>query len=285
MSGQTARSSATNVRPDLAPRVVRSRSPLAITVPAAVGVAFLALPLVMLAARAPWTRLPELWGSEMAREAARLSVVTATCSALLCVVLGVPIAWVLTRSRTRLRSVIRALVILPLVLPPVVGGAALLLSFGRTSAVGSWLFDWFGVQLPFSTAGVVMAETFVALPFLVITVEGALLARRPDYEEAAAGLGASRLTVIRRVTLPLVGPAIAAGFILSWARALGEFGATITFAGNFPGTTQTLPLAVYTALESDKEAAFALSALLLLICLAVLALLHRYFIRGLHDEG
>ncbi len=265
------------------PRRVAARSPWAVTVPAVVGVLFLGLPLVMLAARAPWSRLPELWGSEVAREAARLSIVTATCSALLCVGLGVPVAWVLARSRTRLRSVIRALVILPLVLPPVVGGAALLLSFGRTSFIGQWLFEWFGVQLPFSTAGVVMAETFVALPFLVITVEGALLTRRPDYEEVAAGLGASRLTVVRRVTLPLVAPAIAAGFILSWARALGEFGATITFAGNFPGTTQTLPLAVYTALESDRELAFALSALLLLICLLVLVLLHRYFVRGLRD--
>jgi molybdate transport system permease protein len=187
------------------------------------------------------------------------------------VILGVPLAWVLARSQARGISALRALVTLPLVLPPVVGGVALLLAFGRQGILGRLLDQWTGITLPFTTAGVIIAETFVAMPFLVITVEGAFRAADRGYEEAAATLGASRLAVFRTVTLPLIAPSMLAGAVLCWARALGEFGATITFAGNFPGRTQTMPLAVYVALESDPDAAIALSLVLLVVSVAVLA--------------
>jgi molybdate transport system permease protein len=188
-------------------------------------------------------------------------------------VLGVPLAWVLARAEFPGRRLVRALVTVPLVLPPVVGGVALLLVFGRRGLVGSWLDATFGVSLPFTTAGVVVAEAFVAMPFLVISVEGALRGADARYEEAAATLGASRWTAFRRVTLPLIAPGVAAGAVLCWARALGEFGATITFAGNFPGRTQTMPLAVYLALEQDLDAAIVLSLLLLLVSVTILAAL------------
>ena len=165
-------------------------------------------------------------------------------------------------------------------LPPVVGGVALLLAFGRQGVLGRPLDALTGVTLPFTTAGVVVAETFVAMPFLVVTVEGAFRAADRGYEEAAATLGASRLTVFRRVTLPLVGPSLVAGTVLCWARALGEFGATITFAGSFPGRTQTMPLAVYLALQSDPEAAIALSLVLLLVSVAVLGGLRDRWLRA-----
>jgi molybdate transport system permease protein len=176
-------------------------------------------------------------------------------------------------------ALLRALVTLPLVLPPVVGGVALLLAFGRNGVVGRLLDTWFGVTLPFTTAGVIVAETFVAMPFLIVTVEGALRSSDMGLEEAAATLGASRFTVFRRVTLPLIGPSLLAGSVLCWARALGEFGATITFAGNFPGTTQTMPLAVYNALETDPEAAIALSLVLLAVAVIILAALRDRWLR------
>jgi len=185
----------------------------------------------------------------------------------------VPLAWVLARAEFPGRRLVRALVTVPLVLPPVVGGVALLLVFGRRGLVGGWLDATFGVSLPFSTAGVVVAEAFVAMPFLVISVEGALRGADARYEEAAATLGATRWTAFRRVTLPLIAPGVAAGGVLCWARALGEFGATITFAGNFPGRTQTMPLAVYLALEQDLDAAIVLSLLLLVVSVAILAAL------------
>jgi molybdate transport system permease protein len=180
---------------------------------------------------------------------------------------------VLARSRARGRALLRALVTVPLVLPPVVGGVALFLVLGRQGLLGRWLYSAFGFSLPFTTAAVVVAETFVAMPFLVISVEGALRAADARFEDAAATLGADRWTTFRRVTLPLVAPGVAAGAVLCWARALGEFGATITFAGNFPGTTQTMPLAVYLALESDPRAAVVLSLVLLAVSLATLLLL------------
>ncbi len=204
-------------------------------------------------------------------EALRLSLVTATAATAVCLLLGVPLAWLLARADLPGRTLVRALVTLPLVLPPVVGGVALLLVLGRNGLVGRWLDSAFGLTLPFTTAGVVVAEAFVAMPFLVISVEGALRAADARYEEAAATLGAGRWTTFRRVTLPLVAPGVAAGAVLSWARALGEFGATITFAGNFPGTTQTMPLAVYLALETDPEAAVVLSLVLLAVSVLVLA--------------
>ena len=255
-------------------------TPVPVAILASVGVAFLAIPLVGLLITTPWGQLPELLTSPVALQALRLSLVTSLSATALAVLVGVPLAWVLARARVPGRTFIRALVTLPLVLPPVVGGVALLLAFGRRGIIGQYLYDWFGVQLPFSTAGVIMAEAFVAMPFLVITVEGALRSADPRFEEAAATLGARRWTVLRRVTLPLIGPALLAGTILAWARALGEFGATITFAGNLPGVTQTLPLAVYSALDTDRDAAIALSLVLLVASLAVLLLLRDRYLRG-----
>ena len=255
-------------------------TPVPVALLAGVGVAFLAIPLVGLLITTPWARLPELLASPVAYEALRLSLITSVSATALAVLVGVPLAWVLARARVPGRTFIRALVTLPLVLPPVVGGVALLLAFGRRGLIGQYLYDWFGVQLPFSTAAVILAEAFVAMPFLVITVEGALRSADPRFEEAAATLGARRWTVLRRVTLPLIGPALLAGTILAWARALGEFGATITFAGNLPGVTQTLPLAVYSALDTDRDAAIALSLVLLVASLAVLLLLRDRYLRG-----
>ncbi|PYC80874.1 molybdate ABC transporter permease subunit [Streptomyces tateyamensis] len=246
-------------------------APAALLLPALLGLLFLDLPLVGLLVRAPWRELPAQLAGDQVWEALRLSLVCATSATAVSLVLGVPLAWLLARTRFPGQRLVRALVTLPLVLPPVVGGVALLLVLGRNGIVGRWLDSAFGLTLPFTTAGVVVAEAFVAMPFLVISVEGALRAADPRYEEAAATLGASRLTAFRRVTLPLVAPGVAAGAVLAWARALGEFGATITFAGNFPGRTQTMPLAVYLAMENDPAAAIALSLVLLLVSIAVLA--------------
>ncbi|MFJ9037260.1 molybdate ABC transporter permease subunit [Streptomyces sp. NPDC102406] len=254
------------------PRRRRGRAaPLPLLLPALVGLAFLVVPLLALLVRAPWRDLPaQLTGVEV-WQALRLSLVCATSATLVSLVLGVPLAWLLARTEFRGRGLVRALVTLPLVLPPVVGGVALLTALGRNGIVGTYLDRWFGLTLPFTTAGVIVAEAFVAMPFLVISVEGTLRAADPRYEEAAMTLGASRFTAFRRVTLPLIAPGVAAGSVLAWARALGEFGATITFAGNFPGRTQTMPLAVYLAMQSDPAAAIALSLVLLAVSVAVLA--------------
>lgn len=256
------------------PRRPRHRGrmvPVPLLVPALIGLAFLLLPLLALVVRAPWSGLPEQLSSPEVWQALRLSLLCATSATVLSLLVGVPLAWLLARTDFPGRGFVRALVTLPLVLPPVVGGVALLLAFGRNGVVGQWLDAWFGITLPFTTTGVVLAETFVAMPFLVISVEGTLRAADPRYEEAATTLGASRFTAFRRVTLPLIAPGIAAGAVLAWARALGEFGATITFAGNFPGRTQTMPLAVYLALQNDPAAAIALSLVLLAVSIAVLA--------------
>jgi molybdate transport system permease protein len=247
--------------------------PAPLLVPAAVGVVFLVLPLVGLLIRAPWSAIGPALAEPEVGLALRLSLLSASLATVVSVVLGVPIAWVLARSTVRGRTVLRALVTIPLVLPPVVGGVALFLVLGRQGIIGSWLNDAFGITIPFTTAAVVIAETFVAMPFLVISVEGALRAADARFEDVAATLGADRWTTFRRVTLPMVAPGVAAGAVLCWARALGEFGATITFAGNFPGTTQTMPLAVYLALQRDPEAAIVLSLVLLAVSLATLLLL------------
>ncbi|MGW7385742.1 ABC transporter permease [Streptomyces sp. NPDC054794] len=254
-------------------RRVRARRgvPLPLLVPGVLALAFLVLPLVALLVRAPWHGLPEQLTSAEVWQALQLSLLSATAATAVCLVLGVPLAWLLARTQFPGRGFVRALVTLPLVLPPVVGGVALLLALGRNGVIGKWLDAWFGITLPFTTMGVVVAEAFVAMPFLVISVEGTLRAADPRFEEAATTLGASRFTAFRRVTLPLIAPGIAAGAVLAWARALGEFGATITFAGNFPGRTQTMPLAVYLALQNDPEAAIALSLVLLAVSVAVLA--------------
>jgi molybdate transport system permease protein len=251
----------------------RSSIPAPLVVPAVIAVAFLMLPLIGLLVRTPWSRLAGHLTEPGVGEALRLSLVSATAATALSLLLGVPLAWVLARSRSRARSLLRALVTVPLVLPPVVGGVALFLVLGRQGLVGRWLFEATGLTLPFTTAAVIVAETFVAMPFLVISVEGALRAADLRYEDAAATLGADRWTTFRRVTLPLVAPGVAAGAVLCWARALGEFGATITFAGNFPGTTQTMPLAVYLELQHDPQAAIVLSLVLLVVSLGTLLLL------------
>jgi len=251
-----------------------------IAAPAALGFVFLLLPLLALLIRAPWRGLGALLTDSQVLTALRLSLESATAATAASLVLGVPLAWVLARVRLPGMGVLRALVTVPLVLPPVVGGVALLLAFGRNGVLGGFLMDWFGLSLPFTQLGVIVAETFVAMPFLVVTVEGALRSSDLGLEEAAATLGASRITIFRRVTLPLVGPSLLAGSVLCWARALGEFGATITFAGNFPGTTQTMPLAVYNALQTDPDAAIALSLVLLVVAVAVLALLRDRWLPG-----
>jgi molybdate transport system permease protein len=253
------------------PRRVGGRVPVGLIIPAGIGLAFLVLPLVGLLLRTPWSTLLERLTAPGVLTALRLSLQTATIATVICVLLGVPLAWLLARVDFPGRKLVRALVTVPLVLPPVVGGVALLLIFGRRGLVGSWLLANFGFALPFTTTAVVVAEAFVAMPFLVIAVEGALRGADTRYEEAAATLGASRWTTFRRVTLPLVAPGIAAGAVLCWARALGEFGATITFAGNTPGVTQTMPLAVYLALETGElENAIVLSLVLLTVSVAIL---------------
>ncbi|QIM22594.1 molybdate ABC transporter permease subunit [Phycicoccus sp. HDW14] len=258
-----------------------SRSaPAPLLLPALVAVAFLVIPLVGLLVRAPWSDAWRILHGSQAAEALRLSLWTSTVATLIALVVGVPLAWVLARTDLPGLRVIRALVTLPLVLPPVVGGVALLLAFGRNGFLGRYLDQWFGITIPFSSTAVVMAETFVAMPFLVVTVEGALRAANRGYEEAAATLGARRMTVFRRVTLPMVAPSLAAGAVLCWARALGEFGATITFAGSFPGRTQTMPIAVYYALEADPDAAILLSLVLLLVSVAVLVGLRDRWLRS-----
>jgi molybdate transport system permease protein len=257
---------------------VTRKAPLALLLPALIGLAFLVLPLIGLLVRAPWGSLGRRLTEPAIRQALALSLQTATAATVLCLALGVPLAWCLARVEFPGRRIVRALVTVPLVLPPVVGGVALLLVLGRRGLIGSWLDRTFGVTLPFTTAGVVVAEAFVAMPFLVIAVEGALRGADARYEEAAATLGASRWTTFTHVTLPLVAPGVAAGAVLCWARALGEFGATITFAGNFPGRTQTMPLAVYLALETDLDAAIVLSLILLAVSAGILAMLREKWV-------
>ena len=242
-----------------------------------IGVAFFVLPLLGLVLRAPWGNAARSLSEPETLEALKLSLVASLSATGIALVLGVPMAWIYARLEFPGRAVLRALTTLPMVLPPVVGGIALLLAFGRRGLLGSWLDTTFGITLPFTTAGVIMAETFVAMPFLILTVEAGLRSMDRRYEEAARTLGASRWRVFAQVTLPLIGPSLFAGAVLCWARALGEFGATITFAGNFPGITQTMPLAVYLLLETNPEASFVLSLVLLLISLLVLiGLRHRW---------
>jgi molybdate transport system permease protein len=245
---------------------------------AAAAALFFVLPLAGLVARTPWGSVPGILADAQVGEALRLSLVCSLASTAVAIVLGVPLAWVLARLRFPGKSLLRGLTTLPMVLPPVVGGVALLLAFGRRGLLGAPIAGATGLSLPFTTAGVIVAESFVAMPFLVITVEAGLRSMDVRFEEAARTLGARRWTVFRRITLPLIGPSLAAGAVLAWSRALGEFGATITFAGNFPGTTQTAPLAIYIDLESQQvPSAVILSLLLVVVSLAVLvALRGRY---------
>jgi len=259
----------------------RERAPAAPVVVAGLATALFALPLAGLLWRAPWSIAWRELTSGEAGQALRLSLVTSLSATAVALALGVPLAWVQARVEYPGRSLVRALTTLPMVLPPVVGGTALLLAVGRRGLIGRQL-DAVGVHLPFSTAGAVLAEAFVAMPFLVLTVEAALRSSDRRLEEAARTLGAGRWTVFRSVTLPLVRPSLLAGGALCWARALGEFGATITFAGNLQGKTQTLPLFVYVKLEGGNlGAAIVLSLVLLAVSLAVLVGLRDRWLRAL----
>ncbi|MGW4164037.1 ABC transporter permease, partial [Streptomyces sp. NPDC004788] len=254
-----------------------ARPPLTLTLPALVAVAFLTLPLIGILVRTRWSELADHLSSPGTVQALKLSLLVSFWALGLSLLLGVPLAWLLARVPFPGKAFVRSLVLLPMVLPPTVGGVALLLAFGRRGLLGPWLENTFGITLPFHTSGAVLAATFVAMPFLVISLEGALGGLRPRYEETAASLGASPVRVFFTVTLPMVAPGVVAGGALTWARALGEFGATITFAGNLPGTTQTLPLQVYLLLQDEPEAATSVSLLLLAIAMAVLvALRGRY---------
>ncbi len=261
----------TATRAAAAVRAKRRRQPYTLIALAAVGLVFLVLPIVGLLVRAPWRALPHQLATREVTTALRLSLETATVSTVFALLLGVPIAWCLVRLDIPARGLLRALTVLPLVLPPVAGGIALLLAYGRHGVAGQWLFQASGWSLPFTTPGVVVAQTFVAMPFLIVSVEGALRAVDPRYDAAAATLGASKSFTFRHVTLPMLAPGIAAGAVLCWARALGEFGATITFAGSYPGTTQTMPIQVYLALQDNPDGAIALSIVLLVVSVAVLA--------------
>ncbi len=253
--------------------VRRTRPPIVLVLLGALGAAVVVVPLVGLLVRTPWSSLGDRLTDDVVVDALRLSILTSVAAAALATVLGVPLAWLLARTEFPGRRVVRALVTLPMVLPPVVGGAALLFALGRRAPLGEALDDTFGIVLPFSTTGVIIANTFVALPFLVVTVEGAIAGLDGRHEFAAASLGASRWTVFRRVVLPMVRPALTAGVVLAWARAFGEFGATITFAGNLQGRTQTLPLAVFVELDGDRDTAIAISLLMVVVSMIVLVAL------------
>lgn len=246
------------------------RPPALVVALGCLGLAVFVVPLAGLLGRVPWRDLPALLSTDVVTDALRLSVVASVSATAIALVVGIPLAWLLARVDFPGRAVVRGVVTLPLVLPPVVGGAALLFALGRRGVVGEPLGRLTGLLLPFSTWGVIVATTFVAMPFLVITVEGALRNMDRRFEGAAATLGAGRWTVMRRVTLPMITPSLVAGLVLTWARAFGEFGATITFAGNLQGRTQTLPLAVFVALESDRDTAVAISLVMVVVSLIVL---------------
>jgi molybdate transport system permease protein len=254
--------------------------------PAIVGVLFLLLPTLGLLIRAPWSGLARIYSHDNAASgvdvaaALQLSLLTSLITAGVSLVLGVPLAWMLARTNLPGRALVRAVVTLPLVLPPVVGGLALLLTFGRNGVVGRYLNDWFGVTLSFSRTGIVLAQTFVAMPFLVVTMEAAFRAANRELEEAAATDGATRGQIFRHITLPLVVPAIIAGTVLCWARALGEFGATVLFAGNVVERTQTGPTAVLTAFQNSPEEAIALALPLMLVAVIVLVALRERWLRA-----
>jgi molybdate transport system permease protein len=249
------------------------RAPLPLVIPAALAVAVLVVPLLAMVARTDLGSLPGALASDAAREALWLSVLTSTAAMAICLLVGLPLAWLLARVEFAGRRLLRALVIVPMVLPPVVAGIALRSAFGRSGLLGQPLLDATGFAFPYTTWGVVLAHVFVSLPFVVVSIEGGLRSAGSEYDAAAATLGAGRWTTFRRITVPLALPGIAAGIVLGWARSLGEFGATITFNGNYPGTTQTMPTLIYVQRQADENGALALSLLMLLVSVAVLAAL------------
>ena len=258
------------------------RNPRGFAIVAGVGVALVGLPLVGLLARVDWSRFVSLLGDETVRDALWLSLVTSIIATVVAAVCGIPLAWALARGSWRGRGLVRSLVLVPLVIPPVVGGVALLSAFGRTNGlVGEPLYSLFGIQFTFSLLGVILAQSFVALPFLTLALEGAFASLSRSSLEFAASCGAGPWRRLMLVVLPSVRPAVVGGLAVAWARALGEFGATVTFAGNIEGRTQTVPLAVYSLLETNAPAAYALSALLLFVCVAVLVALRGRWLGGI----
>lgn len=253
--------------------------PRLLYVPAALGFTLLIAPVLGLILRADWSRVPVAVTSPEALSALGLSLQTALTATALCAIVGVPLALVIARSGPRVAGLLRALTTLPLVMPPLVGGIALLYLLGRNGLVGGVLDLAFGIRIPFTTAAVVLAQSFVALPFLVIAVEGALRTAGSRFETVAATLGAGRWTVFTRITLPLVLPGLVSGTVLTFARALGEFGATALFAGNAAGITRTMPLAIYTAFNGagvSQDSAVALSLLLIVVAVVILLFLRSW---------
>jgi molybdate transport system permease protein len=254
-------------------------TPLVVVPPALIGILFLLLPTLAMIVRVPWSGLGRIYRDEHVWAALRLSLESSLEATAASVVFGVPLAWVLARVRVRGMGVLRAIVTIPLVLPPVIGGVALFDAFGRNGMLGHPIHSVFGQDLPFSFAGIVLAETFVAMPFLVVTVEGAFRIADRGVEEAAATLGASRSRIFTHVTLPLVLPAVLLGSVLCWARALGEFGATLLFGGNVQGVTQTLPTLVLTVFQRNPADAPALALPLMLVALVVIGALRDKWMR------
>jgi molybdate transport system permease protein len=261
-------------------RVGQERLPVPVLVLACIAIAFFALPFIGLLWKVPWGDAWSILTSDSALTALRLSLWCSLWATVAAVTFGVPLAWLLARVAFPGRGLVRALCTLSMVLPPVVAGVALFYSLGRRGLLGQYLDRWFGFTLPFTTTGVVVAQAFVAMPFLVITVEAAFRQLDARYEDAARTLGASRWYVFRRVTLPAIRPGLVAGAVLAWARALGEFGATITFAGNFPGRTQTMPLAIYLSNEVDPDEAIVLSLVLIAVSFGVLVALRDRYLGG-----
>jgi molybdate transport system permease protein len=259
----------------------RSGTPIVLLPPAVVAAVFLAVPAIALIERAPWSDIGPIYRQFRFWDALRISMVVSLESTALCLLFGTPLGWVLARRAFPGKAVLRAFVTLPLVLPPVVGGVAIFFAFGRNGIVGRYLQEWFGISLPFTQFGIVLAAAFVAMPFLIVTIEGAFRSSDRGLEEAAATLGASRLRVFLQVTIPLVMPSLIAGAILCWARAIGEFGATAIFGGNNPGSTQTLPTLVYSVFQvtGDPAAATALSLPLMAVALVVLVALRDKWLR------
>jgi molybdate transport system permease protein len=260
----------------------RAGTPLLLVPPAAIGAALLVIPAVALVIRAPWSSLGAIYREYRFWDALRISLLTSLEVTAISLVLGTPLAWILARRRFPGKALLRAAVTLPLVLPPVVGGVALFFALGRNGVVGRYLEQWFGITLPFTQFGIVIAGTFVSMPFLVVTVEGAFRIADPGLEEAAATLGASRWRVFTRVTLPMVTPSLVAGSVLCWARAIGEFGATSIFGGNIPGSTLTMPVLVLRVFQvsGDPEGATALSLPLMAVAVTVLVALRDRWLRA-----
>lgn len=253
--------------------------PFVVVPPALIAVAFLAAPTIALLIRTPWAQLGAIYRDQQVWTALRISVVSSLEATAASLVFGVPLAWMLARLRVPGIGLARAIVTIPLVLPPVIGGVALFNGFGRNGVLGHPIHSVLGRDLPFSFPGIVLAQIFVAMPFLVITVEGAFRISDRGVEEAAATLGASRSRIFLRVTVPLVMPAIIAGSVLCWARALGEFGATLLFGGNVPGVTQTLPTLVLSVFQRNPADAPALALPLMAVAILVLLALRDKWLR------